>query len=196
MSVFTPDLIVDQALALFGRPATVTGFYRALRGVKSKEDDTFTIILQYDGEQENLVVTVKTTVINKMRQPLKYFIRGYEGTFVKHGEDPQEGQISSGMTPLSKGYGMEPEETYGSLTTIKPFHPCQSKQSGWMEKKPIYVGDFPSLQGSYSDYYEDVVRAIRGEAELVIRPETARDGVRIIELARESADLGKTLEMD
>jgi len=31
-----------------------------------------------------------------------------------------------------------------------------------------------------------VVAAIRGTAEVVVKPETARDGLRIIELARES----------
>ena len=45
-------------------------------------------------------------------------------------------------------------------------------------------------------YYEDVVKAIRGEAPVVIKPEHARDGLRIIELGRESADQGKTLLLD
>ena len=37
------------------------------------------------------------------------------------------------------------------------------------------------------------VLVIRGEGELVVRAETARDGLRIIEVARESADKGRTL---
>jgi hypothetical protein len=135
---------VDQALALFGRPAFVTGFYRALRGIKSKEDDTFTLILQYSGDQDNLVVTVKTTVINKMPQPLKYFIRGYNGTYIKYGEDPQEGQTGKGMTPADPGYGVESPEIHGILTSNKHFHEDQVKVTGWAGDNDMYHGKFPT----------------------------------------------------
>jgi predicted dehydrogenase len=67
---------IDQALVLFGHPATITGFYRSLRGIESEVDDAFTIILQYGGEKRNLVVTVKTSVVCVMQHPLKFFIRG------------------------------------------------------------------------------------------------------------------------
>jgi len=42
-------------------------------------------------------------------------------------------------------------------------------------------------------FYRDLVAAIRGEAEVVVRPEVSRDGIRIIELARESAEKGSTV---
>lgn len=68
---------------LFGRPQSVTAILRALRGVESDIDDTFTIILQYDGSQRDLVVTIKTNIVSPLRDQLKYFIRGTGGTFVK-----------------------------------------------------------------------------------------------------------------
>jgi predicted dehydrogenase len=74
---------VDQALVLFGRPASVTGFLRSLRGIESEVDDTFTIILQYSGEQKNLLVTIKTTIVSLMTDQFKTFVRGTEGSFVK-----------------------------------------------------------------------------------------------------------------
>lgn len=74
---------IDQALVLFGRPALVTGFFRSLRGIESEVDDTFTIILQYSGEQKDLLVTIKTTIVSLMADQLKTFIRGTEGSFVK-----------------------------------------------------------------------------------------------------------------
>lgn len=74
---------IDQALQLFGKPKSVTAFYRSLRGVESKTDDTFTIILQYGGEQKNLMVTIKTTVVSPMQYPLKWLVRGYKGSYVK-----------------------------------------------------------------------------------------------------------------
>ena len=74
---------IDQALVLFGRPASVTGFFRSLRGIESEIDDTFTIILQYSGEQKNLLVTIKTTIVSLMEDQLKTFVRGTGGSFVK-----------------------------------------------------------------------------------------------------------------
>lgn len=41
----------------------MTAFLRSNRGVDSDVHDTFTIILQYSGEQKNLVVTIKTAIV-------------------------------------------------------------------------------------------------------------------------------------
>lgn len=175
---------IDQALVLFGRPRSVTGFYRSLRGIESKTDDTFTIILQYTG---NLVVTVKTSVVATMQYPMKYFVRGYDGTFIKYGEDIQESQISRGLTATSDGFGMEPQATFGVLTTKKQFDASQEQVAG------KWIGNFPSFKGDYTGFYTDLIKAIRGEADLVVKPEESRDGITIIELARRSADEGRTL---
>lgn len=74
---------IDQALRLFGKPASVTGFLRANRGAESEVDDTFTVILQYAGDKKNLMVTVKTSIITHMTDQLKYFVRGTDGTYLK-----------------------------------------------------------------------------------------------------------------
>jgi predicted dehydrogenase len=178
---------IDQALVLFGRPATITGFYRSLRGIESAVDDAFTVILQYGGDKKNLVVTVKTSVVCVMQHPMKFFIRGYDGSFVKYGEDRQESQVFNGIKATDEGFGVENEDTYGLLTTKGKVDECQKEESG------RWVGKFPSLTGSYVAYYEDLVKTLRGETELVVKPETARDGLRIIEIARESAEKGCTL---
>lgn len=180
---------LDQALVLFGRPSNITGFYRSLRGIESEVDDAFTILLQYEGEQKNLLVTVKTSVVSTMQYPLKFFVRGYDGSFVKFGDDKQESQISKGMMAEAEGFGVEPEATYGLLTTKKKFDESQKMD----EVCGNWVGKFPSLKGDYVGFYRDLVAAIRGEAEVVVRPEVSRDGIRIIELARESAEKGCTL---
>jgi predicted dehydrogenase len=74
---------IDQALVLFGRPASVTAFLRSVRGIESEIDDTFTIILQYSGEKKNLLVTIKTAIVTPMLDQLKTFVRGTEGSFIK-----------------------------------------------------------------------------------------------------------------
>jgi predicted dehydrogenase len=137
---------VDQALLLFGTPATVTGFYRSLRGIESKTDDTFTIILQYSGAKKNLFVTIKTSIITTMQYPPKYFVRGYDGSFIKYGDDRQESQIMAGQTTTTSGFGIEPEATWGLLTTKEKFDDSQKAEDG------KWVGKFPSLKGDYSGY--------------------------------------------
>ncbi|RSH83021.1 hypothetical protein EHS25_005731 [Saitozyma podzolica] len=114
------------------------------------------MVLQYKrtDEQEKRIVWIKTNSYSKMI-PLKYFIRGREGTFLKFGEDPQEQQT--------------------------------------LDEKELWVGKVPSLRGDYGLFYADLVAAIRGERDVKVKPETSRDGIRIIELARLSAESGQTI---
>jgi len=187
---------VDQALLLFGLPASVTGFYRSLRGVDSKVDDSFTIILQYTGEtaerggKGNLIVTLKTSVVATMVQPLKHFVRGYGGTWIKFGEDRQESQFSAGMKATDAGFGVEDPSTYGELTTKEKFDKCQTEE----QKSGKFVGKYPSYKGDYCAYYTDLVAAINGQGEVKVKPEESRHGIRVIELARESAEKGVTMQ--
>jgi len=82
---------IDQVLKLFGRPASVTAFLRALRGVEDSEiDDAFTIILQYGADQKNLLVTVKTTVVSPMKEQIKFLVRGTEGSYIKVSTRPRD----------------------------------------------------------------------------------------------------------
>ncbi|SPQ18383.1 e7dee994-338e-460b-b76b-391a4ad60ef8 [Thermothielavioides terrestris] len=183
---------LDQALYLFGRPASVTAFLRSNRGVDSEIDDTFTIILQYSGKQKNLLVTVKTAIVTHMKDQLKYFVRGTQGTYLKFGTCPQESQAlaAPGQPALSADWGVEDEQIWGTLTTTTEFDATCQK---FDEKSKKYIGKYPSLPGWYRGYYEKLVAAIRGKEEVFVKPETARDGLRIIELARESHAKGCTV---
>jgi len=184
---------IDQCLVLFGRPASVTAFLRSLRGVESEVDDSFTIILQYDGEQKDLLVTIKTTVVSPMKDQLKAFVRGTGGSFIKYGTCPQENQTIAGGYGVAseEGFGVEDPSIYGLLTTVKEF---DSSYQTYDKASKKYIGKVPSLVGAYTGYYENVVDAIRGRAALEVKPETSRDGLRVIELARESNEKGITVK--
>ena len=75
--------ILDQALLLFSRPSSYTGFLRVLRDIDFETEDSFTAILQYDGPQKDLLVTVKTNVISPSKDQLKIFARGTKGSYAK-----------------------------------------------------------------------------------------------------------------
>ncbi len=77
----------------------MTGFLRSNRGIDSDVDDTFTIILQYDGEQKNLLVTIKTAVFTHMKEQLKFFVRGTKGTYLKV-STPHGGSSQKERSPL------------------------------------------------------------------------------------------------
>ncbi|KAK5061502.1 hypothetical protein LTR84_008046 [Exophiala bonariae] len=189
---------IDQALILFGRPESVTGFFRALRGVESDIDDTFTIILQYGAPRQDLLVTIKTNIVSPMADQLKYFVRGTGGTFVKHGTCAQEQQIFDGQKPTSSGFGSEPEHLYGLLTSrtdpsdILPREPATSKVT-YDALSKTYSARYPTVPGRWLGFYENVADAIRGGAPLAVKPGESRDGIRVIELARESHERRATV---
>ncbi|KAK4451402.1 hypothetical protein QBC34DRAFT_400902 [Podospora aff. communis PSN243] len=183
---------IDQALTMFGRPASVTAFLRSNRGVDSEIDDTYTIILQYAGEQKNLLVTIKTAIVTHMKDQLRFFARGTKGTYLKFGTCPQEAKAMAapGQPAVAPDFGLEEERIWGTLTTTSEFDP---EIQSYDEQSKLYIGKYPSLPGWYRGYYENVVAAIRGDAEVLVDPETARDGLRVIELARQSHNESRTV---
>jgi predicted dehydrogenase len=186
---------IDQALELFGLPSHITGFYRALRGIKSKTDDTFMIVMRYDHTHPELQVIVGTELVSVLPRQLRYFVRGREGSYVKFGEDPQEEQRSNGMKLGDERLGVEEEDRWGLLSTK-----TQVNENQVLEKElwggDVWTGKVESETGSGADYYRDLAKALRGKGPLVVDPKQSRDGLRIMELARESYDTGRTLEFN
>ncbi|OAP56957.1 hypothetical protein AYL99_09069 [Fonsecaea erecta] len=185
----------DQALLLFGRPKSVTGFLRVLRGVDSEIEDSFTAILQYDGEQKDLLVTVKTMVVSPMKDQLKYFVRGTKGSFVKHGTCIQEAQILAepSLPTTHPDFGREPPHLYGLLTT-KGDHAFDPAHQVHEPDAKLFVGRYPTIPGHWVGFYENLRDAVRGTAPVAVKPEQSRDGIRLIELVRESSLKGQAVE--
>ncbi|KAK7429854.1 hypothetical protein QQZ08_003699 [Neonectria magnoliae] len=184
---------IDQAMVLFGRPTSVTAFFRAQRGIESEVEDSFTLILQYDGPQKDLLVTVKTCVITPMAQQLKFLVRGTQGSFIKFQQRstcPQEEQIAADMGPLDPGFGVESDELRGTLSTYNEFDGAVQKLDPETKK---YVGKYPALTGRWKGLYENVADAIQGKAELAVKASESRDVLRLIELARESHEQSRTV---
>lgn len=177
--------IVDQALALFGRPKSVTAFFRSLRGGNSKNEDSYTIILRYDTP---LLVQLSTNPFSIMPRFLTQFVRGSKGSFIHFGRDPQLHQLSLGLNPDSPGFGStDLPEDWGTLSTT------QNAVAGQVLSNDIWTGRFPPVPGSYRNFYVDLVKAIRGEIPVAIDPKTARDGIRVLELAWQSSEQGRSI---
>jgi len=155
--------LIDGALDLFGTPEAVTCMMLTQRPGLEVEDN-FEIILNYPG----LKVTLKGGMLVKVAGPV-YTLYGDHGTFIKYGMDVQEEALKKGLKPGSAGWGVEPEEIWGRLTTE--------------EKGKDVTRTIESEAGRYQDYFQNVYDAIANGAELIVRPEQARQTIRVIELA-------------
>jgi len=159
--------LIDQAQVLFGLPQLITADIRVQRD-GSQIADNFELILHYD----NLKVTLKAGMLVREAGP-RFVLHGTTGSFVKYGLDPQEDDLKAGLTPAAPHWGEEPRERWGKLnTTIAGSH---------------FEGQIETMPGRYQAYYQNIGDAIRGEAELAVKPEEAMNTIRIIELAMHSA---------
>ncbi|CAK7200170.1 hypothetical protein SEUCBS139899_002861 [Sporothrix eucalyptigena] len=185
---------IDQSLVLFGKPAAVTSFFRAHRGGAGEGSDihdSFTLVLEYDGPQKDLLVTVKTSIVSVLKDQLRFAVRGTQGTFLKFGTCPQEDRaIAAPGQPADDTYGKEDPRIWGTLTTKDAAFDAVQKKD---DETGYYIGKYPSLPGNYCAYYDNIVQAIRGTAPLDVDPQTSRDGIRLIELARKSHEAKATV---
>ncbi len=168
--------LIDQALTLFGMPERVFADSRIQRPA-GKTVDSFELILFYEG----LKVTLKSGSL--VREPLPRFIlQGDKGSFVKFGLDVQEDALRKGIKPNDhEDWGQEPESAYGTLHT----------EVGGVTVR----GAVTTLPGDYREYYRGIHRAITENAEPPVTAKQARNVMRIIELAMESAEKGMVVKV-
>ena len=172
--------LVDQALALFGLPDSITASVRSDRDGTAIED-AFDITLSYPGANgKRLLAHCRTSYLACDNSP-KFLLHGTIGSFRKHGLDPQEPALVGGATVPAQGssevWFQERELAWGKLTVApSPVAPERLIES----QVKTEVGD-------YRGFYANVRDAILGAAPLAV---TAEDGLRVIrllELARQSS---------
>jgi scyllo-inositol 2-dehydrogenase (NADP+) len=166
--------LIYQAIYFFGLPSEITADLRIQRE-GGKTVDNFEVILHYPG----LKVTLKAGLLVKELGP-SVVILGEQGSFVKHGMDVQEVALMAGQFPNDvPDWGKEPEALWGRINTeVNGLH---------------ILGKVESEPGDYRAFYLNVYNAILGNEELSIKPEDARNTIRIVELAYESHREKKTL---
>jgi scyllo-inositol 2-dehydrogenase (NADP+) len=167
--------MLDQVMVLFGMPKEVyarVGIQRPGGSV----DDYYDIRLTYDG----FFAIVKSSYLVREQGP-RYILHGVEGSFIKYGIDPQEQDLKDGKMPGGADWGKEDKAWWGKInSTIKGIH---------VEEK------IETLKGDYLDFYQNVYDAIRENKSLVVKPEEARDVIRLIELCYESNKLKQTIKL-
>jgi scyllo-inositol 2-dehydrogenase (NADP+) len=178
--------LVDQALVLFGVPASVWASVRAERE-GARMDDAFDVYLHYpashasDSVPSGLGVWLRASCL--ARDPgARFTLNGTQGTFRKYGIDCQEAHLLAGDMYSSKPWGVEGAEHWGTLTVDEGGEPVSTR--------------VPTEPGDYRGYYVNVRDAIHGNAALEVTPVQAWRTMRVLEMAVESSRTGCTVMCD
>lgn len=165
--------LVDQALQLFGQPGAIwLDLARQREGALA--DDWFHAVLHYG----SLRVILHASALTAQPAP-RFVLHGTQGSFVKHGLDPQEAALKAGMRPGGAGWGLDPEP--GLLTMAAP---------GQAE-----VRKYPSVAGDYTCYYQAMRDAILNGAPVPVSAQSACDVMRLIDAGLRSAGSGGIVEL-
>lgn len=168
--------LIDQAQVLFGLPEAVTADIGVQRE-GGQAMDYFEVLLHYG----RLRVRLKGGMLVRELGP-HFILHGTAGSFVKYGMDPQEEALKQGESLLQPNWGMEPSAQWGLLNTeIGNLH---------------FHGKIETVKGCYQAYYENVYDAIVHGADLAVKPEEARNTIRLIELAVESDEQKRTVAVE
>ncbi|MDR3736265.1 MAG: Gfo/Idh/MocA family oxidoreductase [Acidobacteriaceae bacterium] len=181
--------MVDQALALFGRPESVTGEITTDRD-NSVVDDAFQITLHYakTGSHHGLRAQLSASMVAADAAP-RFLLHGTHGSFRKYGLDAQEAALLGGARPPLPDAAnppfwlANPETEWGTITSAKNVH------------EPIQLSTrrIPTLPGDYRNYYAAVRDALLGKPNHAVTGQEGVRALRILELARESSAVGRTL---
>ena len=167
--------LVDQAICLFGKP---TGVFAQIKKQRddSQIDDFCHIILIYP----ELQVTLTAGML--MKEPIASFVlHGTNGSFVKHGIDPQEDQLRAGMLPTENGYGLDTPENFGTLVY---------EQNGETIRENV-----ETLQGNYKYYFDAVAESIRKQSDPPVSPTENLLIIRILEAAYQSNEENRVISL-
>ncbi|KAI1336353.1 oxidoreductase family protein [Xylariaceae sp. FL0016] len=179
--------LLDQAYALFGMPVGVFAKLvsqrdGALVGPANPdlEPDSVNITMTY---ADGMIAHVRIGVLSvETRQP-RFWIRGTKASYHKHGLDTQEPQLRAGMKTSDPEFGREPPECDGKLMVMG------NEGQVSEENCPNVVPE------TYGKIYELFAQSLSGKGDVPVPATQARDVLRIIEAARESAKTCREIQL-
>lgn len=162
--------LIDQALFLFGQPDYVYAEVERRRPGAQVDDDAFVALQFSSGIKAHLWMSQVARIAGaRMR------ISGLRGTYEKWGLDPQEDMLKAGKRPGEPGWGIEPRELWGRLSTD-------------LGEDGLHIdGPIETVPGAYEHFYDQIYHALTGGGKLPVDPEQVIQTIRIIEAAQRSA---------
>jgi predicted dehydrogenase len=156
--------LIDQAVGLFGPPRSVYAEIDRRRPGAEIDDDVFVALEHGEGVRSHLWMSVLAAIPGPRMRLL-----GLRGAFEKFGLDVQEQALSEGARPDDPGWGRDPPERWGRLST--------GEDERNVETEP----------GAYEEFYRGVAASLREGAPPPVDPNHSVMGLEIIEAAQESA---------
>lgn len=155
--------LIDQAVKLFGPVVEVHGETRR-HGDPSQSDadqDSFVSLLHASGTRSRLWMNGQAP-----RPGPRFHVVGSHAAYTKWGLDGQENALAEGMLPSDPQYGVEPQESWG---TVGVGTSCTLE---------------PTSPGAYPQFYSQLAQALQSGATVPVDPRDAVEVLRIIESAR------------
>jgi scyllo-inositol 2-dehydrogenase (NADP+) len=169
--------IADQALALFGKPQTISADVRCEREWATV-NDAFTLRLSYP---DGLMVTLGANCLSLPGGP-RFHLRGAKGNYWKYGIDPQEAALNLVTRIEDAAWGREPQAQWGTL---------HIDANGSMVTHPV-----EPLTGDYRLYYAGIRDALLGKAPVPVAPSDAWRVARLLELAMQASEERREISCD
>jgi predicted dehydrogenase len=155
--------LIDQAIALFGRPVDVYAEIRTLRPGARAADDAFLALTHAGGVQSHLWAGALVADLGP-----RFRVLGDSGAYVKYGMDPQEESLKAGAVP-GDGWGEEDESAWGVVRAGDSVVPVRTEA------------------GAYPLFYAGVVEAVASGAAAPVDAWDAVAGLEVVEAAAVSA---------
>jgi scyllo-inositol 2-dehydrogenase (NADP+) len=173
--------LVDQALCIFGKPATVHANVLHQRERTSVNNDFFSITLDYTSLDGPLVHLQAGNLVREGFSP-RFRIDGTRGSLAKFGDDVQEAQIrGQNISPSNPLYGVD-------------------VRSDWLRVDAEvdglrFVGDVETIKGDYSQFYRKLAKAIRtnDKSAVGVKPVEALEVMKVLEAAKTSSEKKKVI---
>ena len=167
--------LIDQALDLFGLPESIYADL-AIQRPSAKSIDYFQIELYYPRLR---VIIGSSSVMANSRPVVSLY--GTNGSYVKHGLDPQEDSLRAGLTPLDSDYALEDLSMVGVLSE--------------MVGDSLQNNRIISLNGNYLEYYQRIYNSLLCGIVAPVSAESALWVIKIIEKSILSASLGQRVNL-
>jgi len=162
--------LIDQALALFGVPLTVSATLKQHRD-QAQAPDYVHLQLGYSDKE----VILHASALTALAAP-RFTVHGTRGSYVKTGLDVQEDQLKAGLRPGDAAFGKNPP---GLLCEVDGDHDSRM--------------EFATLDGAYADFYRLLAISILEGKPFPVTAQDAVDVMRIIDLALQSDAEGRRI---
>jgi len=146
--------LLDYALLVFGIPEAIGADIRIERD-GAVVDDAFDVTLHYP----KMRAILRGSMLASGSAPT-FVVHGTKGSFIKYGQDPQEGALKAGQTPDAPDWDRESPDLYGKLTTAEGTRAV------------------PTVPSTFTRYYENVRDVILEKAALAVTPAQAIEVMR------------------